>query len=118
MFDIARKDTLISLKDSYLEIDFNVTHRAGAPDRYIDKDPIRLVNLGPVALFNKYRITSSSGKEREEIDKAHVICLMHKIISSSREGDHLSVGFHRSNEVGAKELTKNITIKGNYHVRI
>ena len=28
--DIPREDSAISLKDSYLELDFNVTHRAGA----------------------------------------------------------------------------------------
>ena len=43
-----------------------------------DGDQIRLVNPGPIALFNKYRLTSSSGKEIEEIDKAHVICLLRK----------------------------------------
>ena len=53
--DIPREDSAISLKDSYLELDFSVTHRAGTHSRYIDIDHIRLVNLGPIALFNKYR---------------------------------------------------------------
>ena len=116
--DIPREDSAISLKDSYLELDFNVTHRAGAHARYINGDHIRLVNLGPVALFNKYRLSSSSGKEIEEIDNAHVICLTHKLISSSRDSDDLSIGFHRSNEVRERELTDIKTTKGNYHVRI
>ena len=60
--DIPR-DSAISLKDSYLELVFNVTHRAGAHARYVDGDHIRLVHLGPIALFNKYRLASSSGKE-------------------------------------------------------
>ena len=30
--DIPREDSAISLKDSYLELDFSVTHRAGAHD--------------------------------------------------------------------------------------
>ena len=52
--DVPREDSAISLKDSYLEIDFNVTDRAGAHARYADNDHIRLVNLGPIALFNNY----------------------------------------------------------------
>ena len=51
--DIPREDSAISLKDSYLELDFNITHRAGGHARYADGDHIRLVNLGPVALFIK-----------------------------------------------------------------
>ena len=41
---IPREDSAISLKDSYLELDFNVSHRAGAHARYADGDHIRLVN--------------------------------------------------------------------------
>ena len=85
--DIPRQDAAISLEDSYLELDFNVTHRAGAHDRHVDNDHIRLVNLDTIALFNKYRLTNSSGEEIEEIDKAHVICLMHKLLPSSRDSD-------------------------------
>ena len=95
------------MKDSYQELDFNVTHRAGAHARYADGDHIGLVNLGPIALFNKYRLTSSSGKEIEEIDNAQVVCLMHKLISSNRDSEDSSIGFHRSNAVREKELTNN-----------
>ena len=83
------------MRDAYLEVDFNVEHRAGAQARYADGDHIKLINLGPVALFNKYRITSSPGKEMERIDTAQVICLMYNSISSSRDSDDLSIGFHR-----------------------
>ena len=77
-----------------------------------------MVIIGPVALSNKYRLTGSSGKEMEEIDNVHVKCLMHKLLSSSRDSDDLAIGYHRSNEVREKELTNNKTTKGNYHVRI
>ena len=108
----------ISLKDSYLELDFSVTQRAGAHARYEDGDFLRLVNLGPIALTNKYSLTSSFGKEIEEIDKAHAICLLHKLISSSRDSHNLSIGFHRGNGVREKDLTNFKTTKGNYHVII
>ena len=118
-FDISRVDSAISLRDSYLELDFNVTHRGGTHARYVDEDHMKLVNQGAIALLNKNRWTSSSGKEREEIDNAQVICLLHKFLSSSRDSDDLSIGFHRSIDVREKELTNNNkTTKGNYHVRI
>ena len=86
---LPREDNAISLRDSYLELDFNVTHRAGTHAQYAFGDHIRIVNLCPIALFNKYRLTSSSGKEVGKIDKAHVICLLHKLISRSRDSDDL-----------------------------
>ena len=106
------------MRDSYLELDFSVTHRAGGHARYADGDPIRLINLGPMALFDKFRLTSSAVQKIEEIDKAHVICLMYKLISSSRDSDDLSIVFHRSNGVHERELTIIKTTKGNYRVRI
>ena len=117
-FDLPREDGAIWLKGSYLELDFNVTHRAGAHARYAFGDHIRLVNLGPVALFNKYRLTSLSGKEIEEFDNVHVFCLMHKLILSSRDSDDLSIGFHRSKAVRERELIINKQSKGSYQVRI
>ena len=49
--DIAREKSAISLKDSYPELDFNVTHRAGTHGRYGDGDQIMLVNLGFLAFL-------------------------------------------------------------------
>ena len=54
-FDITREYSAFSLKDSYLELDFKVTHRVCAHARYVETDHIRLVNQGPIALFNKNR---------------------------------------------------------------
>ena len=105
------------MKDSYHELAFNTTHRAGPHARYAIGDYILLVNSGPIALFIKYRLTNSSGKEIQEIDKAHVICLLHQLISSDRDSDDSSIGFHRSNEAREKESTRKKMTKGNYHVR-
>ena len=43
---------------------------------------------------------------------------MHKLISSSRDSDDLSIGFHRSNGVRERKLTNKKTTKVNYHVRV
>ena len=116
--DKPKEDSALSLKDSYTELNFNVTHRAGVHAWYADGDHKWLVKLGPIAWFNKYRLTSSSGKEVEEIDNAHLLCLRYKLLSSSRYSDHLQIGFHRRNEVRERELTNNKTTNGNYYNRI
>ena len=108
----------MSLKDIYPELDFNVTHRGGAHALYVDGNHLKLVNVGPVALFINYRLTSSGRKEIEEIDKAHFMCLLYKLVSSSRKRDDLSIGFHRSIEAREKKLTDNKTTKVIYHARI
>ena len=53
----------------------------------------------------------------EEIDNALVVCLMHKLLSSSRDSDDLSIGYHGSNGARESELTNNKTTKGIYLVR-
>ena len=115
--DIPREDIAISWKDSYRELEYNVTHRAGAHAQQAHADHVRLKKIGPIALFIKYWLTNSSGKEIEETDKAHVICIKYKFISSSRDSDDLSIGLHRSIEAREKELTNIKPIRRNYHVR-
>ena len=73
--DIPGENIAFSLEDSFLVRGFIVTHRVDGHARYADCDHIRLVNLCPIAFFNTYRLTSSSGKEIEEICNAHVFCL-------------------------------------------
>ena len=63
-------------------------------------------------------MTSFSGKETEEIDNAHFIYLMYKLLSSGTDSDDVSIGFHRNNEARERELTNNKTTTGNYHVRV
>ena len=53
-----------------------------------------------------------------EKDNAHVLCLLHKLISSSWTSDDLSNGFHRSKKASERELANNKTTKGNYDIRI
>ena len=72
-------------------MDFSVIHRAVGLGRYADGGLVRLVTLGPIASPNEYRLTSSSGNERQKIDKAHIICLAYCLESAS---DGFSIGFH------------------------
>ena len=49
--NIPREDSVISLLNSYLEVNFDVLH-AATNNRYVDGNNIRLVTLGPIALFS------------------------------------------------------------------
>ena len=44
---IPREDSVISLLNSYLELNFDVLH-AATNNRYVDGNDIRLVNLGSI----------------------------------------------------------------------
>ena len=115
--NIPREDSVISLLNSYLEFNFDVLH-AVTNNRYVDSNDIRLVNLGPHALFSNYKLTLSSGKHLKNIDYAHIVSLMYKLLTSSKGSDDLSIGFDRDRGRRQRELTKNKTQKGEYHVRI
>ena len=77
-----------------------------------------MVNLGAVALFSNFKLTTSSGKHLEDIRHAHIVCLMYKRISSDKDSDDLSFGVDRDRNIRRNELTQNKNIKGRYHVRI
>ena len=114
---IPREDSVFSLLNSYIEINFDVL-KAVTSNRYADADDIRLINLGSIALFSNYKLTTSSGKHLENVDHAHIVCLMYELLSSSRDSDDLSIGFDRSRDRKKPELINNKTQKGKYHLRI
>ena len=115
--NIPREDSVISLLNSYLELNFDVLH-AGTNNRYADGNNIRLVNLGPIGLFSNYKLTTSSGNHLENIDHAHIVSLMYKLLTSSKGSDDLSIGFDGDRGRRQRELTNNKSQKGEYHVRI
>ena len=115
--NIPREDSVISLLNSYLELNFNVLH-AATNNRYADGNDIRLVNLGSIGLFSKYKLTTSSGKHLENIDHSHIVSLLYKLLTSSKGSDYLSICFDRDRNRRQRELTNNKSQKGKYHVRI
>ena len=114
--NIPREDSVISLLNSYLELNFDVLH-AATNNRYVDGNDIKLVNLGPIALFSNYKLTNSSGKHLENIDHAHIVSLMYKLLTSSKGSDDLSIGLDRERNRRQRELS-NKSQKGKYLVRI
>ena len=115
--NIPREYSAISLLKSYLDLHFDVL-QAATGNRYVDNNVIRLVNLGPIALLSNYILTTSSGKHLGDINHAHIVSLMYKIITSSTDADDLSIGFDRHRGSRQQEKTKNKVIKGRFHVRI
>ena len=115
--NIPREDSVISLLNSYLDLNFDVVH-AATNNRYADGNDIRLVNLGPIALFKNYKLSTSSGKHLEDVSHAHIVSLMYKLISTAKDMNDLSIGFDRDRTRRRNELTNNKNIKGNYHDRI
>ena len=115
--NIPREDSVISLLNSFIEINFDVL-KAATSNRYADADDIRLINLGPIALFSIYKLSTSSGKHLENIDHAHIVSLMYELLSSSRDTDDLSIGFDRSRDKRKRELINNKNQKGKFHLRI
>ena len=115
--NIPRENSVIPLLNSYFELNFDVLP-APANNRYVDANDIRLVNLGAIALFSNYKLTTSSGKPLEEISHAHFVSLMYKLLTSSKDSDDLSIGFDRSRDRRKRKLTNNKNIKGKYHIRI
>ena len=115
--NIPREVSVISLLNSYLELNFDVI-QAATNNRYTNDNDIRLVNLGPVALFSNYKLTTLSGKHLEEISHAHIVSLMYKLLTSSKDSEDSSIGFERSRARRKNELSNNKSIKGKFHIRI
>ena len=87
-------------------MNFDVLH-AATNNRYADNNNIRLINLGAIALFSNYILTTSSRKHPEDNSHAHVVSLMYKLRTSAKDTDDLSSGFDRSRDRRQQQLTNN-----------
>ena len=70
--NIPREDSVFSLLNSYLDPNFEVIKRTDN-SRYANANDIRLVSLGPIALFSNFKLTTSSGKHLEDISHSHIV---------------------------------------------
>ena len=111
--NIPREDSVLSLLNSYLDLNFEAIKKAD-DSRYANGNDIRFINLGPIALFSNFKLTKSSGKHLH----AHIVSLMYKLITYSRNSDDLSIGFDCARNKRKDELTLNKNVKGKYHVII
>ena len=112
-----REDYVISLLNSYLGLNFEF-FKIVDNSRYANDNDIRLINLGPFALFSNFILTTSSEKNLEDISHAHLVSPMYKLITSSKGSDDLSIDFDRDRGRRQDALTDNKHIKGKFHVKI
>ena len=101
---IPREDSVISLLNSSLELNFEVIKKADN-SRYGNGNDIRLVNLGPLALFSNFKLKISSGKHLEEISHSHLVSLMYKQITSAKGSDYLAISFGRDRDRRKQDFT-------------
>ena len=92
--NIPREDSVISFLNSYLDLNIKVIKTADN-SRYANGNDISLVNLGPIALFSNFKLTTSSGKHLEDISHAHMVSLIYKLITSAKDTYDFSIRFDR-----------------------
>ena len=111
------EDSVNTVAKSFLDINFDVLN-AATNNIYAGNDGIRLVSLGPIALFSFYKLTTSPGKHLENIEHGHIACLLYILLTAARECDELSIGFDLNHDKRKRELTNDKNIKRKFHVRI
>ena len=114
---MPRKDSVISSSNSYLDSKLDKLHAATA-NIYADGNGLRLVSLGTIALFSKYKSTTSSGEPLGDISRAHIDSLMYKLITSAEYTGELSFGFDRDRARRQRELSHKENQKRKFSVRI
>ena len=111
--NIPREGTVLSLLSSYLD----VLHSANTYNRYADGDDIQKVSLGPIALASIYELKTGSGKHLEDSSHAHIVSIMCKLLTSTKDSVDLSTGFDQDRNRRQRVLNNNKNIEGNYHIR-
>ena len=89
---LNREENHLNLRDSYLEIEFDVSDDAGGV--FSNDANIRLVNYGLMALCSSIKLETSGGRTIEYIDHCHPNLLMYKLLTST--GDEYESGFVRN----------------------
>ena len=115
--NITREDSVISLLNKYLDLNFEVIRKADE-SRYAKGNDIRLNNLGPIASFSSFKLLTSSGENLENISHAHIVSLKYKLITSSKDSNDLSIGFDHSRSRRRDKLAAKKSVKGKIHLKI
>ena len=115
--NIPREGSVISPLNIYHDSNFEVV-QAATNNRYADGNDIRLNNLGPIASFSSYKLTTSSGKHLEDISQGRSVSLRYKLITGAKQTIDLFIRIDRNRNRRQRELSNNKTQKGNFHLRI
>ena len=115
--NIPRENSVISLLNSYLDLNFEVITKADN-SRYANGNDIRLVHLATIALSSNFKSTTSTGNYLEDIRHAHFVSLLYKLTLSSEESDDLAIVLDRSSGRRRDDMTNNKNVKDKFHLRI
>ena len=113
---MPREDSVFSLINSYLELNFEVIKIADI-SRYAKSDDMRLINLASIALFSIFKLSTSSGKYFEDVSRGHIVSLLYKLTTSAQDSDDLSLCFDRDRNRRREELPNNKHLNDKYHLR-
>ena len=102
--NISGEDSIISLLNNFLNLNFGVIKKADK-SRCANGIDMRTVNLGPIALFNSFELTTGSGKHLEVISHAHISSLLYKLSTSAEDSNDLSDVFDRDHGRRRDEMT-------------
>ena len=91
--DLPGKDSSFSLRHKYLELEVDVKHEADK-NLYVDNDCISWLNSGPIVLFSKFRLTSSSGQKIKKNWKSSGTMFCAQFLKSSKDSSDISLVLH------------------------
>ena len=86
------------MTDSSLDLKNSFHRKAIDQDQFEDEDHKIFEKKRLKLLFSKIGLTSSKGKQIENIDNPHIACLIFSISRKSKRSDNLKSGFHRKNK--------------------
>ena len=76
--NIPRKESVICLLYSCLDVNFDVIH-AATNNRDADDNDIKIITLGPIGSFSNSKLTTRSGKPLEDISHAYIVYCFFKV---------------------------------------
>ena len=84
---------------------------------YADANDSRLVDLGVIALFSNFNLTTSSGKHFEDISQAPKVSLMYKLITCAETSHEFSIGLQRDRVRAQRETIINKNVEGKFDIK-
>ena len=114
---IPRDDSVVSLLNRYLDLNFEVIKKADN-SRYANGSDILLVTLETRAIFSNFDLATSSRKHFKGISRAHIVSLMYKLLTSAKDTNDLSIVFDQIRNRCRDELTSIKNIEGKYRPKV
>ena len=115
--NIPKEVSVISLLNSYLDLNSEVTKKADN-SRHANDNDIKVNNLGSIAFFSKLKLTTYPSKHLEDISHAHIVPSVYKLMTSAKDSDDLSIGFDRSRDRRKEKLINNKNLKSKHLLKI